>query len=1035
MKSISCSGSNVASGPPTVCMQIFAFFGIAPHETKNHIRYFLLMFIFRLSAGNENGFVRYSTDEGLPQNSVWNIFQDSNGFIWTATSNGLARFDGRQFVVYSHRADDVQSLSSNGFTQITESAGGVLWIGTDAGINRYDPATGKISRSYFSGKRSYHIPVVTDEQQQLWVWVNNTGFVLIDTRSGNTTRTITAKSLAPQLDSAYCLRVRSDGQGNCWILTDSAGLFCYNRHSGKTRQVVAGRVRSGFSMLRADGDSLLWVTMETPGANMLLLDQRTGTIRQRILLSDAEGKSAIATNCCRTSAGMCVATSAAGVFVLGRDEHTGQYITRENLLPGNACYSLLCDGGGLLWVGTDGNGLFKENGIQKKFTSYTNAFRQQNMVKTIFTSDSLVYSCLYNEGIDVFTRSGKWLRTLTPGADRPFRFTGAALREDDAHYWLLGENCFGLFDLRTETFLNLLPVVQRDVPGTSPVPHFACMVKNAAGELYAGFGDLLVKISRSGSGWKTTVLKKFTGDPVSALLLLPDGRLFAGTYQTLYSCDASLSHWEKHDNLISGTHVKSLCADASGRVWIGSIYGLLCFEPGAKTLKRFDERQGLPNNFIYGLLPDPEGNIWFSHNRGISKLDPEKQTFVHYNKENGLQSDEFNTGAFHRAADGHLFFGGVNGTNGFDASAIRPHPALPRVILSDARLFEEPLPGDTLPWARRHLQLAYDQNTLSFELAALLFTAPPRTRYAWRLEGLDAEWTEGGTRPYMRYANLAPGQYVLHARATNGDGLWGKPYVLLHITITPPFWQTTWFYLLTGFAALLLLACTGYYFFMQQRRRHARELRTQERIHSERERISRDLHDHVGAQLTLILSQIEWMRNNKGADVDAAANLEELSASAKQTIRKLRESIWAVQREAVPPDEFADKFKVYANELTAYRPALRLNFQEAFEGTGMLEPACVLHLSAACQEALNNALKHSGAATINILFSCNSAELFRFELSDDGTGFDQDTVQQGNGLNNMRHRAAESGARMELETSPGNGTTIRFIIKRKPAKK
>lgn len=1004
-------------------------------KLKTVLSIFFLLFLLRLSAGTENGFVRYSTDEGLPQNSVWSIFQDSNGFIWTATSNGLARFDGRQFVVYSHRADDVQSLSSNGFTQITESDGGVLWIGTDAGINRYDPATGKISRSYFSGKRSYHIPVVTDEQQQLWVWVNNTGFVLIDTRSGKTIRTIPAKSLDPQLDSAYCLRVRSDGQGNCWILTDSAGLFCYNRLSGKTRQVVAGRVRSDFSMLRADGDSLLWVAMETPGANVLLLDQRTGNIRQRFLLHDSEGKRVTATTCCRTSAGVSVATSAAGVFVLGRDERTGQYITRETLLPGNACYSLLCDAGGLLWVGTDGNGLFKQNGIRKKFTHYTNSIRQQNMVKTIFTSDSLVYSCLYNEGIDVFTRSGKWLRTLQPAADRPFRFTGAALREDAAHCWLLGENCFGLFDLRTETFLNLLPAVQHDVPGVQPVPHFACMVKNAAGDVFAGFGEMLVKISRSGNSWKAVAVKKFTGDPVSALLLLPDGRLFAGTYQTLYSCDASLTHWEKHDNLVSGTHIKSLCADAAGRVWIGSVYGLLCFEPGTKTLKRFDERQGLPNNFIYGLLPDPEGNIWFSHNRGISKLDPQKQTFVHYNTENGLQSDEFNTGAFHRASDGYLFFGGINGTNGFDAAAIRPHPALPRVVLSDARLFEEPLPGDSLPWARRHLQLAYDQNTLSFELAALLYTAPPRTRYAWKLEGLDAAWTEGGMRPYMRYANLAPGEYVLHARATNGDGLWSGSFELLHITITPPFWRTAWFYLFASLAALVVVAGISWYFFMQQRRRHARELRTQERIHSERERISRDLHDNVGAQLTLILSQIEWMRNNEGGTTNPGKNLEELSVSTKETIRRLRESIWAVQREAIPPDEFADKFKVYANELAAYRPTLLLNFREAFENPGILEPAQVLHLSAACQEALNNVLKHAGATEVHILFSCNAAELFRFEIRDNGTGFDKQMQQQGNGLKNMRHRAEESGAQMELETSPGGGTTIRFIIKRKPGKK
>lgn len=1004
-------------------------------QLKTVLSIFFLLFLLRLSAGTENGFVRYSTGEGLPQNSVWNIFQDSNGFIWTMTGNGLARFDGRQFEMFSHRADDVQTLSSNSFTQLSESTGGTIWIGTDAGINRYDPATGKIARSYFSGKRVYHIPLDTDAQQQLWVWVNNTGFVLVDTRSGKTTRIIGAASLDPRLASAFCPRVCSDGHGNCWILTDSSGLFCYNRISGKTRQVVAGRVRSDFSLLRADGDSLLWVAMETPGANLLLLDQRTGNIRQRILLRNPGGENAVATACCRTSAGVHVASATAGVFEMNRDEYTGQYVVRETLLPGNACYSLLCDAGGLLWVGTDGNGLFKENGIRKKFAHYTNTRRQQNMVKTIFTSDSLVYSCLYNEGIDVFTRSGKWLRTLEPAADRPFRFTGAALREDATHYWLLGENCFGLFDLQTEKFVSLLPLVQRDVPGAQPLPHFACMVKNEAGDVYAGFGEVLVKISRTENTWKAAPVKKFTGDPVSALLLLPDGRLFAGTYQGLYSCDATLTHWEKHDNLISGTHIKSLYADAAGRVWIGSIYGLLCFEPGTKTLKRFDERQGLPNNFIYGLLPDRSGNIWFSHNRGISKLDPQTQAFIHFNTENGLQSDEFNTGAFHRASDGHLFFGGINGLNGFDAAAIRPHPALPRVILTDIRLFEEPLPGDSLPWARRHLQLTYDQNTLSFELAALLYTAPPRTRYAWKLEGLDAGWTEGGTRAYMRYTNLAPGEYVLHARATNGDGLWGGAFELLHITITPPFWRTTWFYLLASLTALLLIAGISWYFFMQQRRRHARELRTQERIHSERERISRDLHDNVGAQLTLILSQIEWMRNNEGETTVSGKNLEELSISTKETIRKLRESIWAVQREAIPPDEFADKFKVYANELAAYRPTLLLNFREAFENPGMLEPAQVLHLSAACQEALHNVLKHAGATEVHILFSCNAAELFRFEIRDNGAGFEKTAQQEGNGLNNMRHRAEESGARMELETSPGNGTTIRFIINRKPGKK
>ena len=306
-------------------------------------------------------------------------------------------------------------------------------------------------------------------------------------------------------------------------------------------------------------------------------------------------------------------------------------------------------------------------------------------------------------------------------------------------------------------------------------------------------------------------------DDVWAIYEDLSGELWIGTEDGLNRLDREKMGFVRYKNdpddpnSLSDNWVISLCEDQRGILWVGTLGGVNRFDRGRGTFARYREKQGLPNETVYGILEDRQGDLWFSTNKGLSKFDPRKETFKSYDVRDGLQSNEFNVGAYHKNRKGEMFFGGINGFNAFYPSK-RENPYPPDIVITDFRIFNDRVPvSDDSPLNKpveyaEKISLSYKERVFSFEFVALHFASPEKNQYAYKMEGFDEDWIYSGSRRFATYTNLPAGRYIFRVKGSNNDGIWNEEGAsIVVITITPPPWKTWWAYFLygmTGVAAL-----------------------------------------------------------------------------------------------------------------------------------------------------------------------------------------------------------------------------------------
>jgi PAS domain S-box-containing protein len=280
----------------------------------------------------------------------------------------------------------------------------------------------------------------------------------------------------------------------------------------------------------------------------------------------------------------------------------------------------------------------------------------------------------------------------------------------------------------------------------------------------------------------------------------------------------------KDPNSLSHNGVTSMYQDHTGRFWIGTNGGglnrlVLSPKPEKATFIHYTQEDGLPNNVIYGILEDEAGMLWLSTNKGLARFNPENKTFRNYDISDGLQSNEFNRNAYYKCQHGEMFFGGIHGVNSFFPHLLQENPDIPPVVITDFKIFNESVPINRNNTVENDLQrslpkniteieeitLSYKDKVFSFEFVALDYTAPEKNQYAYKMEGFDEEWVQAGTKREATYTNLSPGEYTFRVKGSNNDGIWNEDGEALNIIITPPYWQTWWFRILSFIAMAALL--------------------------------------------------------------------------------------------------------------------------------------------------------------------------------------------------------------------------------------
>jgi len=392
----------------------------------------------------------------------------------------------------------------------------------------------------------------------------------------------------------------------------------------------------------------------------------------------------------------------------------------------------------------------------------------------------------------------------------------ALLEDHDGTLWIGTSNGLNKFNPNTQTFTHY----QHDPDDENSLSEnrVTVLIEDAAGNLWIG--------TRSAglARWdpSTNTFQRYQHDPIDKNSLCDDRvwslyqdsskRIWVGTLGGLYLLDEAnatstcFANDPEDPQSLNNDAIFAINEDLNGTVWIGTWGGGLDrFNPDSQSFTHFTEKNGLPNNVIYGIEVDSEGFLWMSTNRGLAKFDPQAETFSNYDVSDGLQDNEFNVGAHFKSVNGEMFFGGIRGFNAFFPEQIKANSFIPPIVITEIMIFNETY--QTSISEPIDLELSYKDNFLSFDFAALDYTAPSLNQYAYMMEGLDQDWVDAGTRHHADYPNLRYGDYVFRVKGSNNDGIWNEAGLAINITIKPPVWATWWFRVI---AVLVVLASVVY---------------------------------------------------------------------------------------------------------------------------------------------------------------------------------------------------------------------------------
>lgn len=825
------------------------------------------------AAGKPIRFDHLSLEQGLSQSAVLCIFQDKRGFMWFGTEDGLNRYDGYGFTVYRHDPSDPRSLPSDVVWAIDEDAAGDLWIGTEGGgIARWDRKANSFTRFRHEASqpaslasdavRALHV----DRTGALWIGTRDAGLDRLDPGTGLATHYRHDPADAASLSDNSVYVLHEDPSGSLWVGT-SGGLnrldtarngFVHYRHDpANAGSLSEDQVRS----VVADAEGSLWVGTQHGGLNRLRPGSkhferfRQDTVDAhglshdsvRAVLEDDRGRLWVGTD--------------GGLNLLQREGTTFARYAHDASNPAslsdNTVMSLFEDRGGVLWVGTRSAGLNKWNPATWSFGHQTSdpanpaGLSNSNVMAFSESPDGRLWIGTLGGGLNVFDRaSGRFSYFRNDPRDP------RSLSDDRVmvlHHDRQGVLWVGTFDGglgRLDPATGAFKTYRHDPanPGSISADQIMSLFEDSRGTLWVGtFRGGLNRFERS-----SETFTRFQNDPANADSLSNDvvtsiaegagGALWVGTdgggldlFDPATGRFRSYKHRSDDAHSLSANTVFALFADGLGTLWVGTRGGgldkLSDFDPksGNARFINYSQRNGLPNQVIYGIQPDATGDLWLSTNNGLSRLDPRTRTFRNYNVSHGLQGNEFNFGAHYRSASGTLYFGGSAGFNAFSPEQLESNRHRPPVVLTAVLKANKPVILETPISELTSLDLGFRDHVVTFEFAGLDFAAPERNRYAYRLEGFDPDWTELGGVHRVTYTNLDPGRYVLRVKAANNDGRWNDQALSLSMHVIPPPWRTWWAYLgygLIGLAAILSVL-------RAQRRKAAREAEYRQRLELE----------------------------------------------------------------------------------------------------------------------------------------------------------------------------------------------------------
>ena len=717
-----------------------------------------------------------------------------------------------------------------------------------------------------------------------------------------------------------------------------------------------------------------------------------------------------------------------------------------NGLGGDLVVGLFRDREGSFWATTKGGGVYRFQPQRPVFRSYRH---QRGNPQSL---DEGVVTAAYVEDHDTLwigtdrglNRVDRRTEQVTRYDEPVFRRGVRAIAKDARGNLWFGTNGNGLvrFDPRSGRY-RVYAHVPSD-PRSLSYDRVAALWIDRGGTLWVAtdFG-----LNRFDSA--TDEFRRYSPQPGSltqyrSIAEEASGVLWLGTSSHgLHRFDPGTSTFTIFENGLRAPHspghnrVNSVHVDRSGTVWAATFRGLDKYTPRDGTFTSYDSRSGLPTDTVLGILEDDKGYLWVSTLDGLSRFDPRTDTFANYHASDGLLTDLFNVPVVAtKSLSGEMFFGSHMGVVAFFPDQVVEQTFVAPVVLTDFRLFGEPVQPGQGPlkqpiWSATSLELE-SRSIVSFDFSGLNYVDPARTRYRYRLEGLEPKWNEtDSSRRTATYTTLPTGNYTLRvqARAIRGD--WTESRVALQIRILPP-WHATWQFRSLCAAVLLTMLWLAY----QLRVRHLHhefEMTLDARV-GERTRIARDLHDTLLQSLHAVLLRLhtvsQVLENRPAA---AREMLDSTIARVADAVTEGRDAVQGLRESTIPDSDLCTAIRTLGQELTKDAGDHRPTFHVAIEGEARsLRPILRDEVYKIAAEALRNAFRHSRAGRVEVECRYDNDQ-FRLRIRDNGKGIDPAVLSKqasdGHyGLGGMRERATLAGGQLAVWSEVDAGTEIELRV-------
>ncbi|MBI3651581.1 MAG: hypothetical protein HY231_11245 [Acidobacteria bacterium] len=1000
----------------------------------------------------------YTIADGLARDYISCIKQDSHGYMWFCTSEGISRFDGYEFTNYGL----AEGLPHRFVTDFLETHEGIYLFATNGGLLQFNPASINASGSHFSvipldqsGNSKRVSRLIEDETGALWCGTANGLYRLIRTAEGWQSTLIDLplpqKDFVPEVSA-----LAFDKQGSLWIGT-GAGLYRL-LPDGRIKRYTTqnGLSQDGISELLFDREQRMWVGTGD-GLTLLVKDPRPDEqIAERVYrIKDGLLNNFIHALFQSADGNIWIGTRSGLNLLVEPKTNNGlsfQSYTTANGLRNTNIWDIAEDRDGNLWLGAESGGVmrippvgftsfFETDGLGSDRISQLFSDHQGNVFVLVSRFDSLAPVI----GRFVEHRFVKETLNLPPKTQTTWGWHQLILQDQKGDWWI--PTVKGIFRFSgNKSFSELAKAKPTKVYTTKDGMNGNAVFRlfeDGRGDLWFSTldGDFLAVQRWERSADKIHVYRLQESDlsPSAPTAFINDseGNLWMGFYNggvARYAKGRFTFYTEKDG--VPADFVRGLFCDSKKRLWIATNSGLVRVDNPLAEKPQFvllTTKDGLSSIQVTTITEDLWGQIYLGTGRGIDRLDPETLRIKHYTTTDGLADNFINVSM--RDAQGTLWFGTLHGLSRFVPEPDQPRPP-PVIVVSGLRiagvkqtLSELGQTEVTIP------DLSYRQNQLQIDFVSLSYAPGEALHYQFKFEDSGSDWSVAAEQRTITLANLSSGNYRFLVRAINSDGAISSQPASVSFRVLPPIWLRWWFFSL---AALVLISAVV----TMARLRNARQRERQQssealrqskeqrllELEQVRRRIATDLHDDVGSSLTQISLLSEVVRQSVGGNGKAVNRpLTLIAQISQELIDSMSDIVWAINPHKDRLNDLSQRMRHFASDvLTARQIDFRFRTpdeeQDIKVGANVRREVFLMF-----KESINNLVKHSRCGKAEIEFGIEAERLY-LQISDDGQGFDASQKSSGNGLQSMSERSHSLGGKFEITSTPGQGTTLKFLI-------